>query len=141
MNVTHPVRQILRSAGAVFAGVLVGILLSLGTDVLLRAAGIFPALGVRMASHLLLIATAYRTAFGVMSSFLTAMLAPCRPMAHVLVLGFLGLCANAVGTVATWNKGPEFGPHWYPITLIVLALPTAWAGGKLYIARQATQKG
>jgi hypothetical protein len=31
----------------------------------------------------------------------------------------------------TWNKGPTFGPHWYPLALIVLAMPQAWVGGKL----------
>ncbi len=58
-------------------------------------------------------------------------------MAHVLILGLMGLAANALGTVSTWNKGPAFGPHWYPITLTVLALPTAWLGGKLWLARHA----
>jgi len=38
----------------------------------------------------------------------------------------------AVGAAVTWNKGPEFGPHWYPIALIVLALPCAWLGGTFY---------
>jgi hypothetical protein len=36
-----------------------------------------------------------------------------------------------VGAVVTWNKGPVFGPHWYPVALIMLAMPTAWAGGRL----------
>jgi len=40
---------------------------------------------------------------------------------------------SIAGTVATWNKGPAFGPHWYPVALIVLAMPTAWLGGKLYV--------
>ncbi|HEY2960869.1 MAG TPA: hypothetical protein VGJ37_00510 [Pyrinomonadaceae bacterium] len=33
--------------------------------------------------------------------------------------------------MATWNKGPEFGPGWYPLTLVALSLPLAWIGGKL----------
>jgi hypothetical protein len=52
-----------------------------------------------------------------------------------MVLGLMGLVANILGTVTTWNKGPAFGPHWYPITLIVLALPTAWAGAQIRIAQ------
>lgn len=35
------------------------------------------------------------------------------------------------GAMATWNKGPEFGPGWYPLTLVALSLPLAWIGGKL----------
>jgi hypothetical protein len=37
-----------------------------------------------------------------------------------------------VGTVVTWNRGPAFGPHWYPLALIVIAMPCAWVGGKLF---------
>jgi prolipoprotein diacylglyceryltransferase len=36
----------------------------------------------------------------------------------------------------TWSAGPEFGPKWYPLALVALALPSVWAGGKL--ARRAT---
>lgn len=134
-------RPILKSIGAVLAGVLVGVLLSLGTDSILRAAGIFPALGERVADLLLMLATVYRTVYGIVSSYLTAKLAPGRPMTHVLVLGSLGLAVSALGTVLTWNKGPAFGPHWYPVALIVLALPTAWAGGKLFLLRHAGAEG
>ena len=132
-------RSILKSVGAVLAGVLVGVLLSLGTDSLLRDAGIFPALGERVADPLLVLATVYRTVYGIVSSYVTAWLAPGRPMTHVLVLGFLGLAVSVLGTVVTWNKGPAFGPHWYPIALIVLALPTAWAGGKLFLLRHSAE--
>jgi hypothetical protein len=67
---------------------------------------------------------------------ITARLAPDRPMAHVWALGIIGLFAAVAGTVATWNAGPEFGPKWYPLALVALALPSVWAGGKL--ARRAT---
>lgn len=62
---------------------------------------------------------------------LTALLAPTRPMRHALAGGVLGVLANLAGLIATWNAGPQFGPHWYPIALTVLALPSAWAGGFL----------
>jgi hypothetical protein len=52
-------------------------------------------------------------------------------MQHALVGGVVGLVVSTVGAVVTWNKGPVFGPHWYPLALIVLAMPTAWAGGRL----------
>ncbi|HET7104687.1 MAG TPA: hypothetical protein VFI20_11425, partial [Terracidiphilus sp.] len=112
-------RKMLQSGGAIFAGIAVGIVLSLGTDMLLRAAGVMPPLGEQVAGSLLGVATVYRTAYGVIGSYVTALVAAERPMLHSLVLGFLGLWANVAGTVATWNKGPEFGPHWYPIALIL----------------------
>jgi hypothetical protein len=118
-----------RSIGALFAGFLVNVILSLCTDLGLHVIGLFPALGQPMASGLLLIATAYRTVYGVFSSYLTARLAPDRPMEHVLVGGVVGVVLNIVGIVVTWNSG--LGPHWYSLALLALTMPTAWAGGKL----------
>jgi hypothetical protein len=124
-------KRTLRSVGAVLAGALVGIILSIGTDTLLRAAGTFPALGQPMSNSLFLIATAYRTIYGIAGAYITARLAPARPMFHALVLGSLGLIASTVGAVVTWNSVPSLGPHWYPLALIALAIPPAWLGGKL----------
>jgi hypothetical protein len=56
-------------------------------------------------------------------------------MMHAMIGGFLGFLLSVVGAVATWNRSAEFGPHWYPVTLVVLALPCAWLGGKLYERR------
>ena len=70
-------------------------------------------------------------AFTVLGGFITARLAPRKPMTHVLVLGALGIVAASAGVLATWNRGPEFGPKWYPIALVVTALPCVWAGGLL----------
>ena len=112
------------------AGMVTGIVLSLGTDLLMHAIGYLPPLGQRASDGSLVAATIYRTVYGVLGAYLTARLAPCRPMLHALVLGALGLVASTAGAAATWNKGPAFGPHWYPLALIVLALPTAWAGGQ-----------
>jgi len=127
--------SIWRSVGAIFAGIVVGIVLTLGSDALLRAAGVFTPLGQSMSSGLLLIATAYRTVYGIIGGYITARLAPFKPMAHALVGGFMGLAANALGAIATWNQ--NLGPHWYPLALTVLALPAACAGGKLWLARRA----
>ncbi len=50
-------------------------------------------------------------------------------MFHAMIVGGLGFVASIAGAVATWNRGAEFGPHWYPVALIVAALPCAWLGG------------
>jgi hypothetical protein len=88
-----------------------GIVLTLGTDFGLHAAGVFPALGQAMSSELLAIATAYRTVYSVVGSYITARLAPNRPIQHALVGGVVGLVVSIAGAVATWNRG--LGPHWY----------------------------
>lgn len=130
-------RNVPRSIGAVIAGVAVGVILSIGTDFALHAAGILPAIGQPMSDGLFGLAAFYRTVYGILGSYLTARLAPGKPMLHAMVLGFLGLAANILGAVATWNRGAALGHHWYPVTLIVLALPTAWLGAKLFLLRQA----
>jgi hypothetical protein len=119
-----------RSLLALFAGFVVVVVLSLGTDLALHAGGIFPALGQAMSDALFLLATAYRTAYAILGSFVTARLAPDRPMAHALVGGAVGLVLATIGAVTSWNK-PELGPHWYPLALVATALPCAWIGGRL----------
>lgn len=123
-----------RSIGALFAVVVV---LSIGTDVVMHATHVFPPMGQppshrQMSDAPFLLATAYRVIYQVAGSYLTARLAPGRPMQHALVGGGVGLALSIVGAALTWNKGPEFGPHWYPLALVVLAMPTAWLGGVLH---------
>ncbi len=123
-------RRLGRSVGALLAGFIVVVILSLGTDIALHGAGIFPPLGQAMSDGLFLLATAYRTTYGVVGSYVTARLAPHRPMLHALAGGVVGLVLSTAGAVATWNK-PSLGPHWYPLALIVLAMPCAWVGGRM----------
>jgi hypothetical protein len=85
----------------------------------------------------LILATVYRTVFGVLGSYITARVAPNQPMGHALVGGIIGLILTVAGAAASWNKGPAFGPHWYPLALVVLALPQAWLGGKIFLMRSS----
>lgn len=128
--ITHP-RRLWRSTGSVLAGVLAIIVLSIGTDMVLHATGVFPALGQPMADALFVLATAYRTVYGVAGGYITARLAPDRPMQHALALGAVGLALSIVGAVATWGREPALGPAWYPLALVALTMPQCWAGGKL----------
>ena len=129
MTETQSPRRIARSIGAVLAGMLAVVILSLGTDLALHAAGIFPALGDRMSDNLFVLATAYRTIYAVLGGYITARLAPNQPMQHALLNGLIGVALSTLGAVVTWNRA--LGPHWYPLALVVTALPTAWLGGKL----------
>ncbi|HWZ12386.1 MAG TPA: hypothetical protein VNX22_04535 [Acidobacteriaceae bacterium] len=131
MNEAHRPRRIGRSIGAVLAGLLAIIVLSIGTDLVLEAIGVLPRFGQPVASRLLLLATAYRAVYGVAGSYIAARLAPNRPMLNALALGVVGVALSTAGALATWNKGPAFGPHWYPLALIVIAMPCAWMGGIL----------
>jgi hypothetical protein len=136
MSETQPEKHIGRSIGAVLGGMAVGIVITLVTDVVLHAVHVFPPWGASMVGYdgALLLATGYRTVYGVLGSYIIARLAPPgRPMQHALVGGVIGLVVSILGAVLTWNKGPAFGPHWYPVALVVLAMPQAWVGGKLRV--------
>jgi uncharacterized membrane protein len=84
-----------------------------------------------MGDSLFLLATIYRVASGVVGSYITARLAPNRPLWHAMLGGVIGLAISILGAAVTWNRGPEFGPHWYPVLLAMLALPQSWLGGML----------
>jgi|SRR5215467_10089157 len=138
MNEAQPPRRIGRSIGALFAGFVVVVLLSIGTDILLHVTGIFPPLGQPMSNALFGLATVYRTVYAIIGCYITARLAPDRPMGHALLGGAIGLVLATLGAVATWNRGPALGPHWYPVALIVTALPCAWLGGRIRVSQIRT---
>jgi hypothetical protein len=121
----------LRSLGAVFAGIVVNVVLSTATDAVMHASGVFPPVGQAMSDGLFALALAYRLVYTVLGGYVTAWVARHDPMKHVIILGVAGIVLGTMGVVATWNKGPEFGPKWYPIALVITALPVTWLGGKL----------
>ncbi len=131
MTPNPPTRQPSRTAAALLAGFVLIVALSTLTDLALHRTGVFPPEGQPMPDVLWALATAYRIAYGIAGCWLAARLAPDRPMWHALALGWLGVVLSTFGTVATWNLGPAFGPKWYPIALVLTALPSAWVGGKL----------
>src|SRR4030095_1185750 len=124
-------RNILRSIGSVVAGLLFIVVLSLTTDVVMHATGIYPPWFQYMSDSLFVLATAYRSLYSVLGCYLTARLATTQAMLHALILGVIGLILSIAGALATWNKGREFGPKWYPLALVVLSIPLAWVGGKI----------
>jgi drug/metabolite transporter (DMT)-like permease len=131
MSETSRLGALAQSIAALFAGFVVVVALSLGADVAMHKSGIFPPWGTPMSDGLFLLATVYRVAYGVIGSYVTARVAPDRPMRHAMIGGVIGLAISILGAVTTWDRGPEFGPHWYPVALAMLALPQSWVGGML----------
>lgn len=116
------------AALAVAAGFIVTGVLSTVTDSLMRSLHVFPPQGEVMSDQLFVVATIYRLFFAVLGGYITAAMAPGRAFVPVLILGALGELAAFAGLVATWNAGPEYGPHWYPIVLAATAMPCVLAG-------------
>ena len=126
-----------KSIWAVVAGVLVIIVATTFVDIVLHATSVFPPIDQPINNALALLATSYRVVISVGGAWLTARLAPDRPMKHAMILGAVGTVLGLVGVVATWNLG--LGPRWYPILLVVLAIPQCWVGGKIYEMRSRRQ--
>jgi len=129
-----------RGTIAVLAGLAANVVLGLGIDQILHATGVYPPWGQPMSDSLFGLATAYRVLIGVLGGYLTARLAPDRPMHHAIALGVVGVIVSIIGLVATWNAGPAMGPRWYPIFLVLAALPCSWLGATLWMRGRRTAR-
>ena len=117
-----------KSIAAILAGLILVVLLSSLTDMVLEKTDLMQTDPFdNNPWWLIVIVIIYRNLYSTAGSYLAARLAPNKPMRHAMILGFIGFVLSIVGTVVMWDTPP----HWYPITLVVLALPSAWLGGKL----------
>jgi hypothetical protein len=127
-----------RSLLALIAGLLLNAVLSTGTDVLLSVLGVFPALSEyghadSFTNAMLAFALIYRTLFGVLGCYVTARLAPRRPMFHSLTLGAIGFTIGLAGAITVWGSSHA----WYAISITLVTVPAAWLGGVLAQRRAA----
>jgi hypothetical protein len=124
-------RRLPQSAAAVLFGFVTVVVLSLGTDHLLHVLAVYPPWGEPMHQPgLNLLALSYRCVYAVIGSYLAARFAPRNPMRHALVLGAIGFMLSLAGAAAAIPL--DLGPMWFPLALVVTALPCAWLGGILY---------
>jgi hypothetical protein len=122
-----PTHTALKNTGAVFAGLVAVAGLSHVTDAALHASGVFTEYGATLGDALFLLALAYRSLFGVFGGYLAARIGGGR---QATLLGVIGTVLGLLGLAASC-KHPELGPIWYPIALVVVALPSARLGAEL----------
>jgi len=122
--------NILKSIGAVLAGLVFIVISHTAVDKILEGLGIFPPpdQGLHV-SWMLALALTYRVLLSIAGCYFTARLAPSRPMVHALILGAIGVLASAAGIPMAMSQ--NLSPVWYPVSLAILSLPCAWIGGKL----------
>jgi hypothetical protein len=133
-------RNVLKSIGAVLAGLVAIVVLSNGTDTVLEATGVFPPLAEQRDNGLttwwmVLLALTYRVVYMVVGGYATAALAPHKPLRHAAVLGMIGVVVGILGAVAA--RG--ITPAWFSIVLVLLGLPSVWLGGKLRTSMRVRQ--
>jgi hypothetical protein len=122
-----------RSVWAVVAGVLFVVVVTTGVDIVLHATGVFAPWDQPLDESGAVLALSYRIVISVAGAWLTARLAPTSPMKHAMALGLVGVVLASIGAAATWNLG--LGPRWYPVSLVVFAVPQCWVGGWIYESR------
>lgn len=120
-----------KSIWAVLAGLLAAAILSTAADAVLHATGVYPE-GPDMSNGLYALATSYRVLFQVLGGYITFRLAPAKPTKHVWILAGIGQVLSLLGIIAWSVVG---GPLWYPIALVVTAIPSVLAGGMLALRR------
>jgi hypothetical protein len=131
-----PPRNLLRSTAAVLLGFIAVVVLSLGADQVLHSLDVYPPWGQPMHdTGLVLLALSYRLVYGVLGSYIAARFAPRNPMRHAMALGAVGFVLSTAAAITTIPM--DLGPSWFPIALVVTALPCAWLGGVLYRTGQA----
>lgn len=128
-------KNILKGIGAVVAGFITVVILSIGTDFVLETLGIFPPASQPelFGGWMLVVALAYRSVYAVIGGYVTARLAPNPTMRYVVILGILGLIGGIMGVIA----GRNLSAHWYPVALAATAFPCVWVGGKLRKPQQS----
>src|SRR5882762_2781271 len=119
--------SIFKSIIAILAGFATGAILSIGTDFILEQEGMMKTKPFSDNPWWLIVMVVfYRTVYNVTGCYVAARLAPSRPMLHAMLIGYIGLALGIAGAIVMW----DVPPHWYPIALIGLTLPSAWLGGK-----------
>lgn len=125
-------KQNLQSIKAIAAGFVFVVIFSLITDFVLEATGLMKQPFDLNSDGFIVFVILYRSLYGTTGSYLTARLAPVKPMKHSMAGGLIGFALSVAGAITMWNKPP----HWYPIALVITALPCAWLGAKIFLNGQ-----
>jgi len=137
-DMNTPSRNLWRSTGAVLAGVLAVIALSLVTDEVFHVLHVYPPWDQAMHEPgLNLLALSYRCVYNVIGACITARIAPRNPARHLWVFALIGFALGTAGAIATIPM--NIGPAWYPVLLAISAFPCTWLGWVLYGAWRAAR--
>jgi hypothetical protein len=130
---------LLKRIGSVLAGFFLIGLLGYLADTVLQQLGILPIpTEHKFETGHALLALTYHLVFAILGGFVTARLAPDRPLAHAIVLGILGIGISTLGLIAILMQ--DLAPAWYGGALIVFSIPVTWLGGKLAIRSRRHSK-
>lgn len=123
----------IRMIGAVLAGFVSVAFLSMGSDAIMQATGIFPPAGERMSEGLFAVAATYRALFTMLGGAITMRISGSSRAVWALCL--LGLAGGIAGLWVAISQ-PELGPIWYAASIPASAIPCTWAGALLAMKKR-----
>ncbi|HEX6371312.1 MAG TPA: hypothetical protein VF006_20505 [Longimicrobium sp.] len=119
-----------RSILAIVAGFVLAGALNVGTNTVLArvAPEMVPPPGTpNTNTTALFVILAYVALYGILGCYVTARLAPSRPMLHALIVGGLALAMSIPVTISVWNDTPA----WFNVYNLLAVMPYAWIGGRI----------
>jgi peptidoglycan/LPS O-acetylase OafA/YrhL len=119
-----------RSILAIVVGFVLTGALNVGTQMLLSgmAPETFPAAGTpNFDTTSLILISAYVALYGILGCYVTARLAPSRPLLHALVMGALALVMSIAMTIPAWSNAPA----WFNVYNLLAVMPYAYLGGRI----------
>lgn len=122
-------KKVLKSTGAIVVGFILVAVLSVGTDTILEATGVFPPITqpqLYTSGHLLF-ALIFRTVYAGIGGYITALLSPGKSMRDAKILASIGFFVAVIGALSHLNLGNV----WYPILLAILSPMFVILGAKM----------
>jgi hypothetical protein len=116
---------------AVIAGLAFTIASAVGLDFVMHNTGVFSYDSSEMTTSDWVLAMSYRLVGAIGGGWITAKLAQSRPLFFAIVLGIIGTVVGLAGLLVAWQASPALGPLWYPLVLVLTAIPCTWLGGKI----------
>lgn len=116
-----------RSIVAVAVGFVLTGALNVATNHMLSTVmpDVVPAGGPVTDPTALVLISVYVAAFGIVGCYVTARLAPSRPMLHALVVGGLALAMSIPVAIQNWADAPA----WFNVYNLLAVMPYAYIGG------------
>ncbi len=127
MNDTTTLVSPWRSIVAVVTGLLITALTTVVIDTILAATGIFPPGSERWPDHIFAFMLLYRIPIELAGGYVTAKLAPGKPLTHVLILAGLVAAGTSISAIVMHAERPI----WYLLGLIAIAVPCSLLGERL----------
>jgi hypothetical protein len=129
----------MKSIVAIAVGFVLTAVLNVGTNAVLAkvAPGLIPTGAPVTDPPALVLVCAYVAAFGILGCYVTARLAPSRPLFHALVLGGIALAMSIPVTIMAWNDTPA----WFNVYNLLAVMPYAYVGGRIRERQLERQAG